>query len=184
MRPVRPNHFWAARRISSIPRLRSLEVFLFSKIFRPRTGLSTKTVPCFYARNQNERSVKMKVRSLAFASLFVLSVASVRAITIAENFSNAPAQDGWQIFGNTSLFQWNSGEQNLAVTWDSSEPNSYFYHPLGTILTKADDFSFAFDLRLNDIASGNETGKTGPMGISLGLQNFAAAKKGLFLRGV
>src|ERR1019366_3157399 len=92
----------------------------------------------------------MKIRSLAIASLFVLSAASAFAATITENFSTNPLQHGWQIFGDTNLFQWDSVNQNLAVTWDSSQPNSYFYHPLGTILTRNDDFSVAFDLQLND----------------------------------
>ncbi|HEX3857119.1 MAG TPA: hypothetical protein VHY30_07485 [Verrucomicrobiae bacterium] len=108
--------------------------------------------------------------TLAIASLSVLSV--VRAATIAENFSADPALDGWQIFGNTNQFQWDSTNQNLDVTWDSTQPNSYFYHPLGTMLTRNDDFSIAFDLRLNDIASGNEPGKTGPLQLGFGFLNF------------
>jgi len=90
--------------------------------------------------------------ALALASLSVLSVA--RAAVIAENFSANPLQNGWRIFGNTNLFQWDSTNHNLAVTWDSSQTNSYFYHPLGTILTANDDFSLAFDLRLNDAEAG------------------------------
>ena len=86
--------------------------------------------------------------SLALAGLSVLSVAHATVIT--ENFTNNPSQDGWQIFGDTNLFQWDSTNQNLDVTWDSSQSNSYFYHPLGTILTRDDDFSLAFDLQLND----------------------------------
>jgi hypothetical protein len=91
---------------------------------------------------------KVSFVSLALAGLSVLSVA--RATVITENFSANPLQNDWQIFGNTNLFQWNSTNQNLEVTWDSSQPNSYFYHPLGTILTRNDDFSLAFDLQLND----------------------------------
>ena len=66
-----------------------------------------------------------------------------------ENFSADPLQNGWQIFGDTNLFQWDSTNQNLDVTWDSSQTNSYFYNPLGTILAKSDDFSLSFDLQLN-----------------------------------
>ena len=76
------------------------------------------------------------------------------ATTITENFSANPLQNGWQIFGDTNLFQWNSTNHNLAVTWDSSRPNSYFYHPLGAMLTRNDDFSLAFDLQLNDVEAG------------------------------
>ncbi len=92
------------------------------------------------------------IRSLASAGLFVLSAA--HATTITENFTNNPLQNGWQVFGNTNLFQWNSVNQNLAVSWDSSQTNSYFYHPLGTILARDDDFGVAFDLRLNDFVAG------------------------------
>src|ERR1700679_1262031 len=107
---------------------------------------------------------------LAIASLSVLS--TVRAVTITENFSADPSLDGWQVFGDTNQFQWDSTNRNLDVTWDSTQPNSYFYHPLGTTLTRNDDFSIALDLRLNDIASGVEPGKTGPLQLGFGFLNF------------
>jgi len=126
----------------------------------------------------------MKIRSLAFASLFVLSVASASATTITENFTNNPAADGWQVFGNTNSFVWNSASNNLAVTWDSRRTNSYFYHPLETILTRDDDFSIAFDLNLSDIASGIEPFKTGPIQIALGFVKFSTVSDSNFGRGV
>jgi hypothetical protein len=119
--------------------------------------------------------------SLALAGLSVLTVA--RATVITENFSADPLQNGWQIFGNTNLFQWNSTNQNLAVTWDSTQTNSYFFHPLGDYVTRNDDFSIAFDLQLSDIASGVEPGKTGPMELGFGLLNTAAATCTNFMRG-
>ena len=82
------------------------------------------------------------------------ALAAARAATITENFSTNPLQNGWRIFGDTDRFQWDGIHHNLAVTWDSSRTNSYFYHPLGTILTRNDDFSVAFDLQLNDAEAG------------------------------
>lgn len=117
----------------------------------------------------------MKIRSLAFASLFVLSVASVRANTITENFSADPLQNGWQVFGNTNLFHWTN--QSLAVTWDSTSPNSYFYKPLQTVFTKADTFSVAFDLQLKDVAVFNYGQQ-----IAIGLVNFSEATNASFSR--
>jgi len=106
------------------------------------------------------------------------------ATTVAENFTSDPLQNGWKIFGETNLFQWDSTNHNLAVTWDSSRTNSYFYHPLGTILARDDDFTVAFDLRLNDIISGNEPGKTGPLEIGIGFFNFDDATNAAFGRGI
>jgi hypothetical protein len=91
-----------------------------------------------------------KIGSLSLAGLFVLFTAHSGATTLAEDFSTDPLQDGWQIFGDTNLFRWDSTNHQLAVTWDSSQTNSYFYHPLGTILTRNDDFSLAFDLKLDE----------------------------------
>ena len=100
------------------------------------------------------------------------------AATITEDFSADPLQNGWQIFGDPNLFQWDSTNQNLAVTWDSSQTNSYFYKPLGTILAKSDDFSLSFDLQLNDIAW------SGSAELSVGLISFLRRDKcGFFPAG-
>jgi len=45
----------------------------------------------------------------------------------------------------------NSTNQDLEVTWNTEKTNSYFFHPLGNVLAKSDDFSVAFDLRLDDL---------------------------------
>jgi len=91
--------------------------------------------------------------TVAMAGWFMLSAAG--AATLSEDFSADPLQTGWHAFGEASLFAWDATNQNLAVTWDSSRPNSYFYHPLGTILATNDDFSLEFDLRLTDAEAGN-----------------------------
>ena len=115
-----------------------------------------------------------KIRSLAFAGLFVLSAA--HATNITENFINNPSQDGWQTFGDTNLFQWDSTNQNLDVTWDSSQTNSYFYHSLGTILATDDDFSVEIDLRLSDANA------TGSFELAVGLLNLSDAMSTNFSR--
>ncbi|MEI6390174.1 MAG: hypothetical protein WCT12_03625 [Verrucomicrobiota bacterium] len=120
--------------------------------------------------------------SLAAAGLFVV-LSTVRAATITEDFSTNPLSRGWQVFGDTSLFRWNESNQNLDVTWDSTHSNSYFCHPLNVTLTRYDDFTLEFDLRLSDIASGVEPGKTGPLQIGTGLLNLAAATSTNFMRG-
>jgi hypothetical protein len=112
---------------------------------------------------------------LAAAGLSGLSVA--QATVIAEDFSTNPLSDGWQIFGDTNLFRWNSTDHNLAVTWDSTQPNSYFYHPLGTILTTNDDFSLAFDIQVGDANA------TGFFELAVGFLNFGDATNANFARG-
>ncbi len=125
----------------------------------------------------------MKIRSLAFAGLFALSITSASATTLTENFTNNPAANGWQVFGDTNLFQWNSTNQNLAVTWDSSRPNSYFYHPIGATLTSASNFMFAFDLKLQDIAAGTAVNKPQALQAAVGLLNFSEATSEGFIIG-
>jgi hypothetical protein len=116
------------------------------------------------------------IRSLAFAGLFALSAAN--ATTITENFTNNPSHDGWRMFGDTNLFQWNSTNQTLDVTWDSSQANSYFYHPLGTILATNDNFSLEFDLQLSDATA------TGSFEVAVGLLNLSDATSTNFSRPI
>jgi len=108
---------------------------------------------------------------------------SARAGTLQEDFSTDPAARDWRVFGDTNLFSWDSTNQQLQVTWDSSQPNSYFYRRLGTILARDDDFSLAFDLRLADITPGVNTNKTGAFELSVSLLNFSEATRTNFLRG-
>lgn len=111
-------------------------------------------------------------------ALAVLSLCwTSHAITITEDFSTNPFQNGWAAFGDTNLFQWDSTNQNLAVTWDSSQTNSYFYLPLGTTLTMTDAFSVDFDIELNDIQW------TNVFQIAVGLLNFTKATDPGFSRG-
>lgn len=125
----------------------------------------------------------LKLRLLTFA-LAGASLLTARGDTIIpENFSTDPLRNGWSVFGDASLFQWDSTNQDLRVTWDSSQPNSYFYHPLGTILARDDDFSMAFDLQLTDIGPGPNAGYTNTFEIALGFLNLAQASQTNFLRG-
>lgn len=121
-----------------------------------------------------------KICSLAFASLCVLSAAP--GTTITENFTNNPSQNGWHIFGKTNLFEWDSVNQNLAVTWDSSQANSYFYHLLGTTLARDDDFRITFNLRLNDFIAGIDPQMPSTFPLSVGFLNLAEASQPGFLR--
>ena len=118
-------------------------------------------------------------------ALLLVLVASpfAGAATYEEDFSSDPSIRGWQVFGQTNLFRWNVTNQNLEVTWDSSKSNSFFYRPLGTVLSRADNFSVSFNLRLADIAVGVNTNKPDTFQITLGFINLAAATRFGFLRG-
>ena len=108
---------------------------------------------------------------------------STSAAVISEDFSANPAQRGWRVFGDASLFHWNATNQNLEVTWDSSHTNSFFYLPLGTVLAKSDDFSFSFDLRLSDIRVGSTLGKSNEFEMAIGLLNYRTATNSKAFRG-
>src|SRR4051812_34941137 len=102
--------------------------------------------------------------------LFLLLAASeAGAASIQEDFSVNPAVHGWQTFGNSSLFHWNVTNLNLEVTWDSLQPNSYFWRPLGTVLAKEDAFSVEFDLTMIDANA------TGFFQLAIGLFNHVDA---------
>ena len=121
------------------------------------------------------------IRSLAVAGLFILSHA--QATVVSEKFAADPALNGWQIFGDTNLFHWNSADHNLAVTWDSSRPNSYYYHPLGATVNRSNDFMLAFDLHLDDITIGTDPGRPSTFQLAIGLINFTEATNEEFIIG-
>jgi hypothetical protein len=125
----------------------------------------------------------MKEVRLAPALAGLLLVFNLHAVSIVEDFSHDPALDGWRVFGDTNLFTWDSTNHDLKVTWDSSQTNSYFHHPLGTILGTNDDFSMSFDLVLHDYAIGVNPEAPYTFELATGLQNFAEASSASFLRG-
>jgi hypothetical protein len=119
----------------------------------------------------------------ALAGTLVAITQVAWAATLQEDFSTNPSDQGWSVFGDTNLFSWDAANEDLRVTWDSSQPNSYFYHPLGTVLGRDDDFTVAFDLKLNDIGPGLNTNKTGAFELAIALVNFSEATNTDFLRG-
>ena len=104
----------------------------------------------------------------AVAGWLVASYACFGAVTVTEDFSSDPAAHGWKTFGNTNLFQWDKTNQNLRVTWDSTQSNSYFFLPVGTVLARDDDFSVSFDLNLTDASTGDTPA---PMQLAVGFLN-------------
>lgn len=123
------------------------------------------------------------MRGLIFILLSWLAVSKMEAASHAEDFTADPFTQGWQIFGDTNLFQWDASNERVNVTWDSSQTNSYFYRPLGTTLAKADDFSLMFEVRLTDIAIGVNPAKPNTFEISVGFLNLANATQTNFIRG-
>ena len=125
----------------------------------------------------------LKPRSFLIGLLGLLISHSLLAASFVENFSTDPLQHGWNIFGDTNLFQWDSTNQDLHVTWNSAQSNSYFYRPLGTVLARDSDFTVAFDLQLSDIGPGPDTNKASSFQIAIGFLNLDQATKTNFFRG-
>src|ERR1041385_5580830 len=137
-----------------------------------------------HGRSARLQWLLLKIARLALAGLlFVTAASSCGAAVSQEDFASDPAQRGWRSVGDASLFQWDAAHQNLAVTWDSSHPNSFFLRPLGTVLAGSDDFSFSFDLRLSDIRAGSTPGKSNEFEIAIGLLNYRNATNVNAFRG-
>ena len=126
---------------------------------------------------KDQSLMQKSVRLLALASLFVLSVTAVRASLVYEKFTTDPALDGWQAYGDTNLFYWDATNQVLDVTWDSTQVNSYYCHPLGVTLTTNDSFCVQFDLQVS-----NATVSAYGAGLAIGLLHFADATNAAFSR--
>ena len=141
---------------------------------------------------QDSNGLSVALASASFVRVEVLSgkseidgMAAVApgALMVTQDFSSHPLTQGWKLFGDAGLLRWNSTNENLEVTWDSSRSNSYLQWPLGTILTRNDDFRAELDLRLNDIVGGFNPAKPGPMQLAFGFQNRGAAQSTTFNRG-
>lgn len=119
--------------------------------------------------------------------LIVGVIAAVVGVNFAgefvESFDSNPLQNGWNYHGNSNLFFWDSSGKNLKVTWDSSNPNSYFYKPLGVTLTREYKFGFGFDLYLTNVTAGTTPGKPFTFQLAIGLINFTNATSQGFFRG-
>jgi hypothetical protein len=87
-----------------------------------------------------------------------------------EDFSNDPS-DKWRVYGETNLFSWSPESGELAVTWDSSNTNSYYYLPFGLTLTRYDDFRISFTLQLGDVQIGTDPLKPYTFQLAIGLIN-------------
>jgi hypothetical protein len=117
-----------------------------------------------------------------FAALCAVAVFHCSGqVTFTEDFAGPPSLRGWHIFGDTNLFNWDGSK--LAVTWDSSHTNSYFYFPVGTILSRHDDFSMALDLELTDVAAGINPAKSSTFELAFGFLNLVNVTKSNFFRG-
>ena len=119
----------------------------------------------------------------AIAALNLLPASSARAASFEESFASDPALQDWKVAGETSLFRWNSTNQNLEVTWDSSRTNSYYCRALGTRVTRNDDFTLQFDLRLTDFTAGNNPLMPNPFQLAVGFINLTNATQAGFHRG-
>lgn len=123
-----------------------------------------------------------RTRLLWWVMLMMVIPMTSHTATIAESFSTDPAAQGWRSFGDTNLFFWSPTNQNLSVTWDSSQSNSFYFIPLPTILTRADDFSVALDLYLNDVIAGIDPAKQSTFELTFGFLNLDTATMPGFLR--
>jgi len=119
------------------------------------------------------------VRLPVLTGLLVASVVSTgSAALLHEKFVTNPVLDGWSAYGNTNLFAWDATNQVINVTWDSTQPNSFFYHPLDRTYSIADGFLVQFDLQLSDAVTPD--GFQSELGV--GLFQFSAATNTDYLR--
>jgi hypothetical protein len=103
----------------------------------------------------------------------VATVHAILGFEIREDFTAVPIR--WRSVEATTLFVWHSRPGEEQVTWDSSQPNSYYYLPLGMTLTRTDDFAARFTLSLRDIAIGVDPSKPSTFQIAIGFINLTNA---------
>ena len=127
-------------------------------------------------------------RDFSRLDLDAVSIASPsdpeRYVSFVEDFSLDPVSEGsWKIHGDPSLFQYNEAEGRLDITWDSSEDNSFFYHPLNQTLNKDQSFSLSFTLQVDQLEIGVDPEKKSTFPIALGLMELEKGLRPNYFRG-
>lgn len=110
----------------------------------------------------------------------MVALARAAGATFTEDFSSEPTR--WQVW-NPGAFEWKVDAQNLAVTWDSRQTNSFFFYKLPMTLTRADAFAVEFALRLDDLQIGIDPSKKSAFEICVGFLNVAEAQRTNNYRG-
>lgn len=156
---------------------------LVSKVWFVPPKKRDKNNPHWTGGNFIQKGKTMLKTKLIIVGAALAAIAFANCGEFTETFDYNPVESGWRLFGNQSLFSWNSVDKNLRVIWDSSKPNSYFYKPLGTTLTRDYFFVFGFDLKLDSVAVGTTPGKPFTFQLAIGLINYTNATNPNFLRG-
>lgn len=116
--------------------------------------------------------------------LLALAVALVSAAgaTFVETFESEPLR--WQLHNEpASAFAWSPQNQNLEVTWDSRQPNTFFMRPLPFALRRTDAFSIELTLTLNAVQLGIDPTKPNTFPLAFGFINVAEALRENYYRG-
>lgn len=120
------------------------------------------------------------MRFLWRITLLALALFTTRGATFSESFAVEPS--AWRAH-NSSAFAWDPGAENLRVTWDSREPNAFFYYPLPWTLTRAETFMVELTLRLDDLQLAIDPTKTYTFPLCFGFLNLAQATRPDYFRG-
>ena len=122
--------------------------------------------------------------NLLLAIVFITIESSLSANNLHfETFDLDPLTKGWSVHGDKSLFEWDEDSESLRVKWDTERPSSFFYKPLGRVLTESNSFAFTFQITLDSVKAGYLEGKPYTFQVALGLLNISSAIDKNFNRG-
>lgn len=121
------------------------------------------------------RRIRYRQCLLIGGLLISIAAGKAEAAGFTESFASDPFDRGWQVTGTASLFEWDQGGEHLHVTWNTEEPNSFFYRKLPVSLSKNDHFRIAFDIRLTGQEIDFEAGSGYAFEIAVGLLNLSQA---------
>tara|TARA_Y100001934_G_scaffold210345_1_gene248914 strand:+ start:24 stop:1772 length:1749 start_codon:yes stop_codon:yes gene_type:complete len=129
-------------------------------------------------------SGRLDLDAVSIASPSASPSDQVRHASFVEDFSSDPVSEGsWKIHGDPSLFKYNEVEGRLDITWDSSEDNSFFYHPLNQTLNKDQSFALSFTLQVDQLEIGVDPEKKSTFPIALGLMELEEGLRSNYFRG-